>query len=157
MLKLHTRLHALTPSLSSSLRLGPTTDSASPILRAALSSLRSLTRRSRSSDLVGHRAFFCSDSDSSGDGSDRVVHVDSKAVESEGEEAESKSSSAIVPTNPRPEDYLTVSVFLFFEKKKVLAFIFLKMVFEFWGNFMQCNDDLDHLFQLLWYQPFMYS
>ncbi|KAK4595383.1 hypothetical protein RGQ29_013726 [Quercus rubra] len=108
MLKLHTRLHALTPSLSSSLRLGPTTDSASPILRAALSSLGSLTRRSRSSDLVGHRAFFCSDSDSSGDGSDRVVHVDSKAVESEGEEAESKSSSAIVPTNPRPEDYLTV-------------------------------------------------
>ena len=80
---------------------------------------------------MGHRAFFCSDSDSSGDGSDRVVHVDSKAVESEGEEAESKSSSAIVPTNPRPEDYLTVSVFLFFEKKKVLAFIFLKMVFEF--------------------------
>ncbi|KAL0006312.1 hypothetical protein SO802_013873 [Lithocarpus litseifolius] len=108
MLKLHTRLHALTPSLSSSVRLGPTTDSASPILRAALSSLRSLTRRSRSSDLVGHRAFFCSDSDSSGDGSDRVVHVDSKAVDSEGEEAESKSSSAIVPTNPRPEDYLTV-------------------------------------------------
>ncbi|KAK7847120.1 lon protease like protein 1 [Quercus suber] len=108
MLKLHTRLHALTPSLSSSLRLGPTSDSASPILRAALSSLRSLTRRSRSSDLVGHRAFFCSDSDSSGDGSDRVVHVDSKAVDSEGEEAESKSSSAIVPTNPRPEDYLTV-------------------------------------------------
>uniref|UniRef100_A0A2N9J9P4 Lon N-terminal domain-containing protein n=1 Tax=Fagus sylvatica TaxID=28930 RepID=A0A2N9J9P4_FAGSY len=80
-------------------------NSASPLLRAALSSLRGLTRRSsRSSDLVGHRAFFCSDSDSSGD---VVVHVEAKAVDSEAEEVETKSSSAIVSTNPRPEDYLT--------------------------------------------------
>ena len=75
---------------------------------------------------MGHRAFFCSDSDSSGDGSDRVVHVDSKAVDSEGEEAESKSSSAIVPTNPRPEDYLTVSVFFLFFEKKSFGFYFFE-------------------------------
>ncbi|GMY21993.1 lon protease homolog 1, mitochondrial-like [Fagus crenata] len=105
MLKLHTKLHALTPAFASNLRPG-SANSASPLLRAALSSLRGLTRRSsRSSDLVGHRAFFCSDSDSSGD---VVVHVEAKAVDSEAEEVETKSSSAIVSTNPRPEDYLTV-------------------------------------------------
>ncbi|GMY21999.1 lon protease homolog 1, mitochondrial-like, partial [Fagus crenata] len=98
------KLHALTPALASNLRPG-SANSASPLLRAALSSLRGLTRRSsRSSDLVGHRAFFCSDSDSSGD---VVVHVEAKAVESEAEEVDTKSSSAIVSTNPRPEDYLT--------------------------------------------------
>ncbi|GMY21973.1 lon protease homolog 1, mitochondrial-like [Fagus crenata] len=100
----HYGLHALTPALASNLRPG-SANSASPLLRAALSSLRGLTRRSsRSSDLVGHRAFFCSDSDSSGD---VVVHVEAKAVESEAEEVDTKSSSAIVSTNPRPEDYLT--------------------------------------------------
>lgn len=57
------------------------------------------------------RAFFCSDS--SGDGSDQVVHIEVKAAESDAEEAEPKSSSAIVSTYPRPEDYLTVG---FFEK-----------------------------------------
>lgn len=56
---------------------------------------------------MGSRAFFCTDS--SGDGSDQVVHIEAKATESDAEEVESKSSSAIVPTNPRPEDYLTVS------------------------------------------------
>lgn len=57
---------------------------------------------------MGPRASFCSDS--SGDGSDQVVHVEVKATDSDAEEVESKSS-AIVPTNPRPEDYLTVSFF----------------------------------------------
>ena len=110
MLELHTKLHALTPALASNLRPG-SANSASPFLRAVLSSLRGLTRRSsRSSDLVGHRAFFCSDSDSSGD---VVVHVEAKALDSEAEEVETKSSSAIVSTNPRPEDYLTVSFILF--------------------------------------------
>ena len=110
MLELHTKLHALTPALASNLRPG-SANSASPLLRAALRSLRGLTRSSRNSDLVGHRAFFCSDSDSSGD---VVVHVEAKAVDSEAEEVETKSSSAIVSTNPRPEDYLTVSFFFFF-------------------------------------------
>ncbi|GFS29690.1 lon protease 1 [Actinidia rufa] len=52
------------------------------------------------------RRFFCSDSS---DGSEPIETVaESKRVEVEGEEAESKSSSAIVPTVFRPEDYLTV-------------------------------------------------
>ncbi|GMY22002.1 lon protease homolog 1, mitochondrial-like isoform X2, partial [Fagus crenata] len=45
-----------------------------------------------------------SDSDSS---ADVVVHVEAKAVDSEAEEVDTKSSSAIVSTNPRPENYLT--------------------------------------------------
>ena len=118
MLKLHTKLHALTLALTSNLRPG-SANSASPLLRAALRSLRGLTRSSRSSDLVGHRAFFCSDSDSSGD---VVVHMEAKAVDSEAEEVDTKSSSAIVSTNPRPEDYLTVIFFFFF---------FLIMGFEY--------------------------
>ncbi|XP_059438526.1 lon protease homolog 1, mitochondrial [Corylus avellana] len=75
----------------------------SPLLRV-LSCLGGLTQRSLNS--VGPRAFFCSDS--SGDGSDQVVHIEVKAAESDAEEAEPKSSSAIVSTYPRPEDYLTV-------------------------------------------------
>ncbi|KAF5454184.1 hypothetical protein F2P56_023867 [Juglans regia] len=93
---LNTKLHTL-PAL----RSGPT-EFTSPLLKA-LSSLRGLTLRSPN---LGPRAFFCSDS--SGDGSDQVVHVEGKATDSDAEEVESKSSSAIVPTNPRPEDYLTV-------------------------------------------------
>lgn len=50
--------------------------------------------------------FFCSDST---DGSEPVEpESEAKRPEVEGEEAESKSSSAIVPTVFRPEDYLTV-------------------------------------------------
>jgi hypothetical protein len=37
-----------------------------------------------------------------------VVHIEVKAAESDAEEVEPKPSSAIVPTYPRPEDYLTV-------------------------------------------------
>ena len=129
MLKLHTKLHALTPALASNLRPG-SANSASPFLRAVLSSLRGLTRRSsRSSDLVGPRAFFYSDSDSSGD---VFVHVEAKAVDSEAEEVDTKSSSAIVSTNPRPEDYLTVSFLFFilimgFEYKVLIFWKMLKM------------------------------
>lgn len=104
---LNTKLHTL-PAL----RSGPT-EFTSPLLKA-LSSLRGLTLRSPN---LGPRAFFCSDS--SGDGSDQVVHVEGKATDSDAEEVESKSSSAIVPTNPRPEDYLTVG---FFEKFSFLSF-----------------------------------
>ncbi|GLT77779.1 hypothetical protein SLA2020_493370 [Shorea laevis] len=94
---LHGKLHIL-PAL----RHGPA-EWTSPLLRA-LSSIGELTRRSPNS--LGPRAFFCSDS--SGDGSDQVVHIEVKAAESDAEEVETKSSSAIVPTYPRPEDYLTV-------------------------------------------------
>ncbi|XAR52688.1 Endopeptidase La [Bertholletia excelsa] len=78
------------------------TDSNSP-LRRVLSSLRG--SRSRNPNLC-QRLFFCSDST---DGSEPVEAVaEAKKAEVEGEEAESKSSSAIVPTVFRPEDYLTV-------------------------------------------------
>ncbi|KAE8010320.1 hypothetical protein FH972_006700 [Carpinus fangiana] len=93
----HGKLHIL-PAL----RPGPA-EWTSP-LRRVLSSLGGLTQRSPNS--LGPRAFFCSDS--SGDGSDQVVHIEVKAAESDAEEAEPKSSSAIVSTYPRPEDYLTV-------------------------------------------------
>ncbi|KAK9098115.1 hypothetical protein Syun_025160 [Stephania yunnanensis] len=53
------------------------------------------------------RVFYCSES---GDGSSNGAAAEAeKAVEAESvEEVETKSSSAIVPTSPRPEDYLTV-------------------------------------------------
>ncbi|XP_057963357.1 lon protease homolog 1, mitochondrial [Malania oleifera] len=75
--------------------------SSSSLLRA-LNSLRGLNQENL---YLGRRAFFCSDSS---DGSEPGVEAEAKAVEAETEEADSKSSSAIVPTNPRPEDYLTV-------------------------------------------------
>lgn len=71
----------------------------SPLLRA-LNSLRGWR-----SPISGQRVFFCSDS--SGDGADEVAVAESKVAEAETDVSE-KSSSAIVPTNPRPEDYLTV-------------------------------------------------
>ncbi|KAM2468619.1 hypothetical protein FF1_010277 [Malus domestica] len=90
------RIHSLGPNLG--LRPGPT-ELASPFLRV-ISSLTGLTRPSS----VG-RAYFCSDGK---DGSDQVAEIEVKKAEAEGEAAESKSSSAIVPTNPRLDDYLTV-------------------------------------------------
>ncbi|KAF8392652.1 hypothetical protein HHK36_023001 [Tetracentron sinense] len=70
----------------------------SPLLRV-LGSLRN--SNSRNPNLY-KRVFFCSES---GDRSEPVVQAEAKLSESgDG----SKSSSAIVPTNPRPEDYLTV-------------------------------------------------
>jgi Lon-like ATP-dependent protease len=59
---------------------------------------------------MARRAFFCSDAS---DGSDQVVEVEAKATGAECE-AEAKASSAIVSTNPRPEDYLTVGYSLAF-------------------------------------------
>ncbi|XP_077217774.1 lon protease homolog, mitochondrial-like isoform X2 [Tasmannia lanceolata] len=79
-------------------------ESRAPLLRV----LRSLTGSNPRTFVPFGRARFCSES---GDGSNPV---DAKAVpEAEvaaenAEEIDSKSSSAIVPTNPRPEDYLTV-------------------------------------------------
>lgn len=95
--------HGLGPKLG--LRPGPS-EMASPLLRV----LSSLTGRNRHN--LARRAFFCSDAS---DGSDQVVEVDAKATGTEGEgEAEAKASSAIVSTNPRPEDYLTVGYSLVF-------------------------------------------
>lgn len=86
------RIHRVHPTV-----LRPAHDSASPLLRV-LSSLGGLSWRNAN---VGGRYFFCSDSS---DGSDHVVDAGVQAAE----ESESKAS-AIVPTYPRPEDYLTVS------------------------------------------------
>ncbi|XP_027363659.1 lon protease homolog 1, mitochondrial isoform X3 [Abrus precatorius] len=93
MLKLisSSRIHRLHPTVLPLHR--PAHDSTSPLLKV-LSSLGGLSRRS------GGRFFFCSDSS---DGSDQVVDAEVKAAE----ESQSKAS-AIVPTYPRPEDYLTV-------------------------------------------------
>ncbi|XP_042453429.1 lon protease homolog, mitochondrial-like isoform X2 [Zingiber officinale] len=77
--------------------------------------LRSLTDQQGRSPVFWRKAFFCS---KSGDGSEpppdakAAEEVDAIAsIDAEGgafEEAESKASSAIVSTNPRPEDYMSV-------------------------------------------------
>ncbi|KGN60995.1 lon protease homolog 1, mitochondrial [Cucumis sativus] len=86
------RLHNLAPSFR------PATESESPLLRV-LGSLRGLGGRSTR---LTCRAFFCSDAN---DVSAREAEIEAKVKE---EDVEVKSSSAIVSTNPRPEDYLTV-------------------------------------------------
>ncbi|KAF5946890.1 hypothetical protein HYC85_017118 [Camellia sinensis] len=97
---LRLRFHSTPSSLPSHLRHG--TDSNSPLLRV-LDSLRGSNRRNPN---FCQRLFFCSDST---DGSEPVEpETEAKRPEVEREEAESKSSSAIVPTVFRPEDYLTV-------------------------------------------------
>ena len=93
---LHNRINAFSPV---AIRSG-SAESAAPILRA-LSSLTSLNR-----SRIG-RVFFCSDAK---DGSEPATEADPpKEVESGSE----SKSSAIVSTNPRPEDYLTVCSFGF--------------------------------------------
>ncbi|KAH7676566.1 Lon protease bacterial/eukaryotic-type protein [Dioscorea alata] len=72
-------------------------DSRSPLSRV----LRSLRSGDGANAVYYRRVFFCSESGGGGD-----QPIEAKAVEEV--EAESKASSAIVPTNPRPEDYLTV-------------------------------------------------
>lgn len=89
-----TRLHNLAPSLR------PATESESPLARV-LGSLRGLG--GRSTRLTGRA--FCSDAS---DVPEPVAEIEAKAGEVGAEDAESKSSSAIISTNPRPEDYLTV-------------------------------------------------
>ncbi|KAJ6359640.1 hypothetical protein OIU77_003780 [Salix suchowensis] len=82
-------------------------------LLKSLSLLTGLTQRNHKSPSFYQRAFFCSDS-SSGDGGDGggIVEVEVRSgaseTEAEGGAADSSNSSAIVPTSPRPEDYLTV-------------------------------------------------
>ncbi|KAK5813597.1 hypothetical protein PVK06_029048 [Gossypium arboreum] len=74
----------------------------------ALGRLTGLTQRSPKNSFF--RACFCSDSSNgsgSGSGSQPAVEVDEKGAESQSG-ADSKASSAIVSTYPKPEDYLTV-------------------------------------------------
>ncbi|XP_044483406.1 lon protease homolog 1, mitochondrial-like [Mangifera indica] len=79
--------------------------SSSPFLDA-LSQITGLT--SRRSRTVTYRRFFCSDSSGDGGEDGSLVEVELKHAKTDSEESDSKSSSAIVSTNPRPEDYLTV-------------------------------------------------
>ncbi|KAG2244505.1 hypothetical protein Bca52824_093667 [Brassica carinata] len=91
------RVHHLTPAI----RAGPRSVE-SPLFKA-LSQLTGLNRRSNS--LGHHRVFFCSDSASD---AESAAEAEAKVAESDAEGSDSKSSSAIVSTNPRPEDCLTV-------------------------------------------------
>ncbi|KAH8507198.1 hypothetical protein H0E87_009640 [Populus deltoides] len=90
-----------------------TTESQPSSFLKSLSSLTGFTQRNHKSLSFYQGAFFCSGS-SSGDGGDgggfAEVEVRSGASQTEAEvgAADASDSSAIVPTNPRPEDYLTV-------------------------------------------------
>lgn len=95
------RAHHLTPAI----RTGASSVE-SPLLKA-LSHFTGLNRRSNSLGGGGRRVFFCSDNASDA----AAAEAEAKAAESDSDGSESKSSSAIVPTNPRPEDCLTVSTF----------------------------------------------
>ncbi|GMN44029.1 hypothetical protein TIFTF001_013217 [Ficus carica] len=92
---LQNRIHSLAPSGI----LPGSADSSAPFLRVFLSSLTGSSRRSPNRSF---RAFFCSDAK---DGSEPASDAEAKEAESG---SESKPASAIVSTNPRPEDYLTV-------------------------------------------------
>ncbi|PIA45990.1 hypothetical protein AQUCO_01600331v1 [Aquilegia coerulea] len=70
--------------------------------------LNSLKNSNSKNPFLFRRVFFCSDSN---DGVVPVVietEATAEEISSSTDEVESKSSSAIVSTNPRPEDYLTV-------------------------------------------------
>ncbi|CAM8936780.1 unnamed protein product [Rhodiola kirilowii] len=82
---------AASPSLRS--------DSSSPILRVFGSFVGLNGRRSPSLGGGSSRVFFCTDAS---DGSGAAAEAEVKAGETE------SNSSAIVPTNPKPEDFLTV-------------------------------------------------
>ncbi|XVF31462.1 hypothetical protein REPUB_Repub16aG0148100 [Reevesia pubescens] len=99
------RVHCLTTATTPTLRVKPDSNS----VFHALGRLTGFTRRSPTNSLF--RACFCSDSSDgsgSGSGSQPVVEVEVNEAESESNGSDSKASSAIVPNNPRPEDYLTV-------------------------------------------------
>ncbi|KAH1105941.1 hypothetical protein J1N35_009709 [Gossypium stocksii] len=97
------RVHCLTTP-TPSLRIKQEPNS----LFYALGRLTGLTQRSPRNSFF--RACFCSDSSDgsgSGSGSQPAVEVDEKGAESQSG-SDSKASSAIVSTYPKPEDYLTV-------------------------------------------------
>ncbi|KAJ9185997.1 hypothetical protein P3X46_005557 [Hevea brasiliensis] len=81
-----------------------TTESSTNPLLKALGSIIGLTRAKSGNPSFYERAFFSSDSSSDGKG--EVVEVELKKGESGTDSAD--ASNAIVPTSPRPEDYLTV-------------------------------------------------
>ena len=102
-------MHRLTPSAVPTIR--PGFEFNPPPLLEVLSSLVRFSRRDPNFE---GRVFFCSGSDSGdGSGSEKVVEAEVKAAESGADEADSKASSAIVSTNPRLEDYVTVSFRIF--------------------------------------------
>ncbi|XP_062187341.1 lon protease homolog, mitochondrial isoform X2 [Phragmites australis] len=74
-------------------------------LRPPLLRFLGALRGGRGSMMLGRRARFCSNSSASD--SEAAAAEAEDAVASEGD-ADGKASSAIVPTNPRPEDCLTV-------------------------------------------------
>lgn len=116
------RSHHVTSSFQSGLRCA---EPKSPLIRLLLSSLRN-SGRTRA-NLYYQRAFYCSDAS---DGSDTPVE---KRVE-EGEEVESKSSSAIVPTVFRPEDYLTVSLVYISLFIRLIMFFFFCLILMYLEN-----------------------
>ncbi|KAJ8771816.1 hypothetical protein K2173_026993 [Erythroxylum novogranatense] len=82
------------------------TESSTTLLLQALSSITGSTRKNPREAGFYQKAFFCSDS--SNDGAGEVAEAEGKSCEPEADNADTSSRSAIVPTNPRPEDYLTV-------------------------------------------------
>ncbi|CAA7398380.1 unnamed protein product [Spirodela intermedia] len=76
--------------------------------------LGSLAKTNDGSPVHWGRTFFCSESGGDGSGPENPVEVcvaeevDSAASDGTPGEAEAKALSAIVPTNPRPEDHLSV-------------------------------------------------
>jgi ATP-dependent Lon protease len=92
------------------------TCSSSPLFRV-LSSLRSSNGQVRGTNW--RRAFYCSES--SENDADTVAEAEAKAGEEGAKEADSKAAGAIVPTKPRPEDYLTVSII--FPSHRVLLYV----------------------------------
>lgn len=101
MLKLFTSSASRVQHLTPAIRVG-----SSPVESPLFKALSQITGWNRRSGSLGHRAFFCSEPT---DG-EAAAEVEAKAVESDSEGSDSKSSSAIVSTNPRPEDCLTVSL-----------------------------------------------
>ncbi|KAJ6414104.1 hypothetical protein OIU84_006843 [Salix udensis] len=116
-----------------------TTESHPSSFLKLLCSLTGLTHGNHKSLSFDRRAFFCSGS-SSGDGGDRggfvEVEVRSGASEigAEGGASDANYSSAIVPSDPRPEDYLMVY------KRLKLALLLVKKEMEtskIQGRFLQ--------------------
>ncbi|KAJ4836528.1 ATP-dependent serine protease [Turnera subulata] len=100
--------HLHTHFSSPCLRVAAESAPPAPLLRA-LGSIAGLTRRGEARTGSRQRLFFCSDS-SGGKGGGTLVEVEVKSgdAEADGGVDVTSSSSALMPTNPRPEDYLTV-------------------------------------------------
>lgn len=98
--------------------------------------MRSLRSGDGANAVYYRRVFFCSESGGGGD-----QPMEAKAVEEV--EAESKASSAIVPTNPRPEDYLTVRAPLRFRKSSFFIFKLVLWLANFFAILLHGVCDLD--------------